>query len=210
MRMASIISITFLLCIFLGVVEFPDMAFGIDPYGDGYDDAIGGQGDWGNHPDYLDGYEDGRAEMQRQERQEAEMRRIEAEEERWDREEERRANDYYRKNKTGRIQAPPLRVRRMPAPEKEKPIDLGGGTYRKDVSEGGVVTIEQGVTTIHVSSDPVTKDAYADGFINPTDGSIIMPPDGGGNKDFVFKGKQYFVTPWGGAVDVEGNFYQAR
>jgi hypothetical protein len=99
---------------------------------------------------------------------------------------------------------------RLMTEEPEDDESDGYDPHNVDISEGDVVTIEQGVTTITVSSDPVTKEAYADGFINPTDGSIIMPPDGGGDKDFVFKGKQYFVTPWGGAVDEEGNFYQAR
>jgi hypothetical protein len=67
-----------------------------DPYGDGYDDAKTGAGDWStneNYNDYMDGYEDAQIQMEAEERLKNERhgwdekRRQEAENERQEREE---------------------------------------------------------------------------------------------------------------------------
>ena len=57
-----------------------------DPYGEGYDDAREGQGEWSVNNEYLDGYEDGQREREDEEYEEY------IERERQEREEQRRRN----------------------------------------------------------------------------------------------------------------------
>lgn len=49
-----------------------------DPHGDGYDDAISGQGDWSENLEYQDGYEDGQIQKEIQDRIERERQEREA------------------------------------------------------------------------------------------------------------------------------------